>query len=139
MKTIYSIFNTSELGVFSDPNSKEPKNLVLKIGDDEKNTASVLEKITFTSVNGKKILLGEIAKISIDKNDTPIENDDRLPTASIYGEMGDNSVMYPTVNIIKRFLSADFWEGKYSVLSWNPYEFSIEDTVSKKQFLLRLS
>ena len=139
VKTIYSIFNSNELGVFNDPNSKEPKNLILKVSEDEKNTASVLDKITFTSVNGKKILLSEIAKISIDKNDTPIENDDRLPTASIYGEMWDNSVMYPVVNIIKRFLSSDFWEGKYEVLSWNPYEFSIRDITNGKEFRLRFA
>ena len=139
VKSIYSIFNGAVVGVFDDSTSKYPKNIFIKTDESERNSAGTLDKITFTNSSGKKILLSEIAKIEIGADDTPIENDERLPTSTIYGEMGDNSVMYPTINIIKRFLSDEFWEGKYTVESWNPYGFKIKEIASGKEFSLRLS
>lgn len=139
VKSIYSIFNGSVVGIFNDETSKYPKNIFIKVSDAEKNSAKTLDRITFTSNTGRKILLSEIAKVEISSDDSPIVNDERLPTSTIYGEMGDNSVMYPMVNLIKRFLSDEFWEGKYEVTSWNPYAFQIREKATGKDFSIRLA
>jgi multidrug efflux pump subunit AcrB len=42
--------------------------------------------------------------------------------------MGNNSVMYPALHTTMALIKDKFWEGKFKVVSWNPYEVNIQST-----------
>jgi len=53
--------------------------------------------------------------------------------------MGDNSVMYPMANLIKRFASGDFWEGKYELSKLTLYRADVRETATGKTFSIRMA
>jgi hypothetical protein len=40
--------------------------------------------------------------------------------------------MYPAFHITKLIISDKFWDGKFKVVSWNPYGATIKDTNTDK-------
>lgn len=139
VNSIYGIFNDNSLWIFNNSTSKIPEKLVLQIPETQRNNPDILKKISFTNSLWKKVFLQEIAEIKISKNESQINNDEKLPTVSIYWEMWNNSVVYPMINILQRINKKEFWEWKYELKSFNLYEAKIAETSTWKEFLIRFS
>ena len=136
--TIYNFFGWwVKVSLYHDSNTKEPINIVIAGLDSQTKDIDTLKKIYFTNKQWKQIPLLEIAKIIPVAYDKTIYDDDRYQTVYIYWEMGDNSVVYPVINIYKEFLDPAFWEGNYKLLRWGPYWFWIQDTKTGEKYRLR--
>ena len=119
--SIYSLFHWNAVNTYHTEDTKEPINIYLSSIEDQKNDIEKLKSLTFTNSLGKKIPLTEIAQIQPTSMDRVIYSDDRQQIVYIYGEMGNNSVIYPVIDLFKTFLNPSFWGEKYQIVSWDPY------------------
>ncbi len=133
---IYNIFEGTNISIYHDDHMKEAVNIYLSVNKLEKNRQDILKNISFTTPQGKKVPLSEIAKILPTEKEKIIYSDDRLPTVYIYGEMGDNSVIYPMISLFGTFLKDDFWWDDFEVSKWDLYWFEIKDTSSGKHYFV---
>lgn len=85
--SVYGIFNVVSTGLFHDTNSKEETHINVLVPDSEKNDPDILSKISFTNADGKRILLSEIATITLEKEEADIEFYDNLPTIELLGDV----------------------------------------------------
>lgn len=66
---------------------------------------------------GKKISLTDIADIDTEFQSHDIYTDEREETIHIYGEMGDNSVVYPVIRLYGELDEEEFRELGYKKIS----------------------
>lgn len=121
--TLYTLFEWANVTAYHDETAKEPVNIVVIAEDRYKN----FNNVTFTNIQWKKIPLKSIAKIVPTAYDISRYSDDWLPTVYIYWEMWNNSVIYPMISIISKFLDPNFWEWRFDVTSWNLYWFTLQE------------
>ncbi len=132
--TVYNIFNWSNISIYHNPNTKEPENIYLTLLPSQKNKLDIFEQIYFTNKKWQKIYLSQFAKIIPNELDRSIYSEDRLKAAYIYGEMWNESVVYPVIATFRVFLDPDFWEWKFAVKSWSPYGFDIVEKSTWREF-----
>ena len=135
--TIYSIFNKNSIGLYNDSKSEQELHINILTPDIQKNNPEILNRITFTNKIGKKILLSEIADIAIEPNDKTINYFDGRPTTLIMGDVS-GSAQYPMKNIIERFKTPEFWEGRYTVENLTDLECLVREKSTGKQFKIIL-
>lgn len=133
-KGVYTIFQGSFINLYHDQHAKEPVNIFLGVQDDQKYDVNALSYISFTNNVGKKVALSEVTEIVPTQSDLVRYSDERRPTSYIYGEMWNNSVVYPVVDLIKTMNTSEFWEGKYTVLKNNLYGYTVQDTLTKENY-----
>jgi len=85
------------------------------------------ESISFTNPQGEKIPLSAIATISTNTNNEIQYFDDGKPTTYIYGEMGNNSVIYPMISFLRSATNDSFWGGRFEVVDWSLYEINLRE------------
>ncbi len=133
-KWVYAIFHGSFINLYHDQQAKEPVNIFLGVQDDQKYDVNALSYISFTNNMGKKVALGEVTEIIPTQNDLVRYSDERRPTSYIYGEMWNNSVVYPVIDLIKTMNTDEFWEGKYTVLKNNLYGYTVQSTLTDEKY-----
>ncbi len=104
--------------------------------EDQRDSLSLLEDIHFTNTAGQKIPLSSIAQINYDFVSPEIYSDKREHTHYIYGEMGDNSLVYPSVRLFQIFLSEEFSGETYEQVSWSPYSIHFQGKEDGKQYVI---
>ncbi len=127
--TIWIVFEWTNVDVFHTPWSKIAYNIFLGFRDEDKDAYDILDRINFTNKLGKKVYLSEIAKIVKTQADNRYYSEDRDPTINLYGEIWDWWVIYPVANIMKRFMSPEFWEGKYKLTYIDFYGARVQDNL----------
>lgn len=72
------------------------------------------------------------------QHDQSIYSDDRMQTVYMYGEMGNNSVIYPILGLYKMFKKDSFREGKYEYLGGDFYGFDLQHKLSGQKLRINL-
>jgi len=126
--TIYNIFKWMDVSLIHDTHTREPINIYLSVDPEQKYVTDIFNKISFMNKQGVKIYLKQFAKIVPTSEEHTIYTEDRYQAAYIYGEVGNNSVWYPATHTTWALIHDSFWDGKFKVVSWNPYEVTIKST-----------
>jgi len=134
--SLYDVFQWSEISIYHDNKTKEPVNIFLSVLDKQKYDLQSFDRISFMNNQWERVPLKEIADIVLTRADTVKYSDDRIKTVYLYGEMWNNSVIYPIIKIIKSFSNDKFWEWKYSIVSSSLYWFKIKDNLTNKEYYL---
>jgi multidrug efflux pump subunit AcrB len=121
--TVYAVFGGYTLTPYHDQTAIEPVTIALAGPAD----FTRYQDLTFTNPQWQKIPLGSIAKIIPTAADLARHHYDGKPTVTIYGEMWNNSVIYPMIRTIVAFLDDSFWEGKFEVVDRNLYGFTLRE------------
>jgi len=88
---------------------------------EERNSLSSVRSLSFTNSLGKKISLTDIADIDTGFRSHDIYTDDRKETIHVYGEMGENSVVYPVIRLYSELGDDAFRKHGYEKISSSPY------------------
>jgi len=136
--TVYSIFQWSEISLYHTENTKEPVNIFLSVKDEQKYNLDSFDTITFTNPQWIKIPLKEVAEIIPTRADTIKYSDDRLETVYLYGEMWNNSVIYPVIKIFRSFSDKEFREWKYELVEKSFYWFKIKNILTEKEYYIKI-
>jgi len=56
----------------------------------------------------------------------------------LYGEMGNNSVVYPILGLYSIFGDESFWEGKYEYLGGDPYGFDLKHKLTGQSLRINI-
>lgn len=88
---------------------------------EDKNNLAQVRSLYFMSPLGKKISLTDIADIDTDFQSHDIYTDEREETIHIYGEMGNNSVVYPVIRLYGELGDEEFERLGYEKVSSGPY------------------
>ena len=83
---------------------------------------ATLKQVRFTNLEGQSIALSSIARIEYGFVSGTIYTDDKKQSFYIYGEMADNSVVYPTVKLYSFLSSPEFLGEDYIVTKKSFYE-----------------
>lgn len=124
--TIYNIFKWSDVSLVHDKHTKEPINIHLTVKENQKYTQDIFNQITFMNQKWQKIYLNQFAKLVPWEQDHTIYTEDKYKTVYIYGEMWDNSVVYPAFHITVAMMQDKFWQGNFKVIGKNPYWVTIK-------------
>ncbi|MDD3646447.1 MAG: efflux RND transporter permease subunit [Candidatus Gracilibacteria bacterium] len=120
--TLAIILNSVDIDTISNNNSYETSNIVLGVNEGNKNNINSIGNINFTNKLGQKIPLSSIANINYSFVSPEINTDKRSATTYIYGEMGDNSLIYPVIKLFGILMDEEFLGDDYKVIGWSPYE-----------------
>ncbi len=126
--TIYNIFKGSNISIIHDYHTKEPINIYLSVLTGQKYNVNIFNNITFMNKKGQKVYLKQFAKLEKTNLEHTIYTEDKYKTVYIYWELWDNSIVYPANHVTFLLKNNKFWEWKFKVISWNPYEINIKST-----------
>ncbi len=135
--TLWIAINWMWINLISNDNSREPTNLVLWVKNNQNNSIELLNKISFTNKQGKKIFLDSISKIEYTFVSPEINTDKREKTNYIYWEMGDNSLIYPVIKLFWILMDDKFLWDDYEVESWSPYQIEYVWLKDWKKYVLQ--
>jgi len=136
--SLYTMFQWTEISLYHNWKNKEAVNIFLAVKDEQKYDMNSFSYISFTSKNWKKVPLTEIAEIIPTQADLVRYSDDRMSTVYIYGEMWDNSVVYPMIKILRSFGDDGFLNWKYKITKKWLYGVEIVDKITNKKFKINL-
>ena len=128
--------NWMPIDLISNDNSLEPTNLVLWIKNEQNDTIWLLNKISFTNPEWKKVFLDSIAKIEYSFVWNEINTDKREEANYIYWEMWDNSLIYPVIKLFWILMDDEFLNWEYEVNSWSPYKIEYIWIKDDKKYVL---
>lgn len=134
--TLAIILSWIELSIVKNDDAKEFTSMFLIAKDNYRNTIENFEKITFTNQNGVKIPLSSFASIENSFVSPEIQSDKRERDIVIYWEMWNNSLVYPVLKLFWIFLSKDFLNDEYKIVSWNPYKIVYEWLKDWKKYII---
>jgi len=132
--TIYNIFQWIDVSLIHDDHTRQPLNIFLTVYTWDKYNPEIFNQISFLNQKWQRIYLKQFARV------VPVEEqhirytEDRYKTVYIYGEMGNNSVMYPATKLTLMMKNDKFWDGKFKVIWWNPYEIRIKSTSDGQEY-----
>ena len=132
--TVYNVFRGSEISIFYDDSAREEKSIFVRAKDEYANDPDAFEDIKLTNPEGRKVPLTEVADIVPMESDDFIRTDDQRPTTYIYGEMWENSVVYPVIGLFVSFFDDEFWEWKFELIWWNPYWVQIKEKSTGREY-----
>lgn len=122
--SLWIILSWLPIELVSDSESLEATNLILTVPHTSKDSLEVLNTISFTNPEWKKIFLKQIADIEYSFVWSDIYTDKREQVNYIYWEMWDNSLVYPMITLFKELMSESFLQWEYELLDWSPYQIT---------------
>lgn len=111
-----------DMGLVKDAPTKQETNIIFRVKQEQLQDREDIKNLKITNMSGVKIPLHSIANIEYDFVSSLTNTDKREVTQYIYGEMGDNSVVYPILFLYKVFGSKEFLGEDYKLLSSGPYK-----------------
>ena len=135
--TLWIAINWIDVDLIKNDNSLEPTNLILGVKNSQNNTIELLNKISFTNSQWKKIFLESISDIEYTFVRPELNTDKREKSNYIYWEMWDNSLIYPVIKLFWILMDDDFLWNDYKVNSWSPYEIEYIWLKDWKKYLLQ--
>lgn len=134
--TLGILYSNSEISMIQTPESFEHTSLILGVKNAQTSSIENLKNIVFTNQLWQKIPLESLAQIEYGFVSPVILTDKREQMQAIYAEMWDNSLVYPVISLFKIFLSDDFIQDKYKIISWNPYKIEYEWIQDWKKYII---
>ncbi len=135
-RSLWLALHGMETNLIKNPESFEATNIILIGKAEQRNTFSLLSTLEFTNQKGEKIPLSSIARLKYSFVSPEIYSDEKSQTSYIYGEMGDNSLIYPVIELFWVFLSDEFLGDEYEVESWNLYRIHYRGLKDGKRYTL---
>ncbi len=137
--TLYALFSWIPTTMYHTETNKEGVNIYLTAKKSQKDTAKIFDDLVFQNAQGHLIPFSEVATLIATENEHPIYSDTKIPVVYIYGEMGDNSIIYPSIMTLRLLLSDDFWENKYDIVSRNPYKVTVQDKLTGQEYSVEIA
>ena len=116
------LLSGQEIALLRDEVREEKTYLILGSKKSSEDMISLLKNVRFQNREGVTIPLSSIAQIEHGFVSGTIYTDEKKQSFYIYGEMADNSVVYPTVKLYSFFSSPEFLGEEYIVTKKNFYE-----------------
>ncbi len=132
--TIYNIFKWANVSLIHNQHTREPINIYLTVRTDQKYNPDIFNKISFMNKKWVQIYLKQFAKIVPESTEHTIYTEDKYKSVYIYWEMWNNSVFYAALHLTLAMIKDSFWEGKFKVVKFNPYEVVIKDKNTGEQY-----
>lgn len=122
MQTIWLHYSDTSLAIMHDNQEKYGSSEIhLWVKREDKNDLASIRSLYFINPLGKKIFLTDIADIKTGFDNHAIYTDNRKQTIHIYGEMWDNSVVYPVLKLYWELDSKEFEKSGFMKISSSPY------------------
>ena len=134
--SLWIILHWKSMNLIKNSDSFEPTNIIIWTQKQEVETIEALQKIAFTNTLWDKIPLSSIAKIEYSFVSPELYSDHREVTDYIYAEMWDNSLIYPVIKLIWKYISSGFREHYYSLESWDLYHIWFKWLKDWKDYIL---
>lgn len=134
LQTINTSKNESIISTVHDENSLENVNLILWVKNNQSEGRDFLSNVFFINWSWEKIYLSDISQFRYTVVWDELHTDKREKTNYIYGEMWENSVVYPIVKLYKIFKSENFLKWEYEVVSSNFYWIKYIWLLDKKEY-----
>lgn len=110
-QTVGLFFRPTEVSIIHNPDARlEATDIVVGFPKSERNDLATLRSLSFTNPRGEKIILSDIATITPDFAEREVYTDGRSETIHLYGELGNNSVVYPVFRLYSLLGSKEFEE-----------------------------
>lgn len=110
-QTVALFFRPTEVSIIHSPDARlEATDIVVGFPKSERNDLATLRSLSFTNSRGEKIALSDIATITPDFAGREVYTDGRSETIHLYGELGNNSVVYPVFRLYSLLGSKEFEE-----------------------------
>lgn len=122
-QTLYSLFEGMAINTYYAPDTKEPLAIYIKV----KDLYTDYESVSFMNPKWEKIPLNTIAQINATNTNQIHYFDEWQPTTYIYGEMWNNSVIYPMISFLTKATSDDFWEWRFHVEDRSMYWITLRE------------
>ncbi|MDD3302786.1 MAG: efflux RND transporter permease subunit [Candidatus Gracilibacteria bacterium] len=132
--TLQIATNGIPINVIKDSNSIEQTNIILGVDNNQTDTIKLFDDIIFTNKLGEQIPLSSISSKKYTFLSHEINTDNREVTNYIYGEMGNNSVIYPIIDIYKILGSDSFLGNDYKITNKNFYELNFTSLKDGKKY-----
>lgn len=136
INTLWIIFSWVELNIIKNKDAKEFNSMYLVAKEQNRDTITNFDKITFTNPEWIKVPLSSFASIDYSFVSPEINTDKREKNTVIYWEMWDNSLVYPVFKLIWAFKNEDFLWDDYKLVSWNPYKLVYEWLNDGKKYII---
>ena len=128
--SIYNMFYGNNVSLVHNSKTKEPINIHLELAEKDKDKLNIFNNLTFMNSKWQKIYLKQFAKIVPTKTDDMIYTEDKYKSVYIYGELWDNTIVYPAWDVTLAMFKPTFWWNKFSIIKKNPYGISIKSKES---------
>lgn len=138
-QTLYGLFSGIPMTIYHNSKNKEGVNLYLVAKKEQKDSQKIFEQLVFQNNQWVSVPFSEVAELVITEDTHPIYSDEKSPTAYIYGEMWDNSIIYPSIMTLRLLLDDNFWEDKYEVVEWNPYKVIVKDLLTNEEYIIKIA
>ncbi len=129
-QSIYIMFHGSNISLIHNNKTREPINIHLALSPKEKNKLNIFNNLSFMNKEGQKIYLKQFAKIVPTKDGNTIYTEDEYKSVYIYGEIWDNTIVYPAWDITLAMFKPTFWGNKFTIVWKNPYWVTIKSKES---------
>lgn len=120
--TLGLLLSGEKIALQRNSENQERTYVVVGTEKDTSNFVESLKNVSLTNLYGEKIPLSSITKIQYGFVSPNINTDEKEETYYIYGEMGNNSVVYPTVKLYSFLGSKEFLGTEFTVTKMNFYE-----------------
>ncbi len=134
--SLWIILHGKDVSLIRNPESFEATNIIITTKKEEIDTVEKLKNVTFTNGNWDKIPLDSIASIKYWFVSPEVYSDHREKTDYIYGEMWDNSLIYPVIRLFWIFLGESFSQDYYKLDSWDLYSIHFKWLKDWKDYVL---
>jgi len=132
--TLQIATNWIPINVIKDSNSIEQTNIILWVNNTQTDTIKLFDDIIFTNKLWEQIPLSSISSKKYTFLSHEINTDNREVTNYIYGEMWNNSVIYPIIDIYKILWSNNFLWNDYKITNKNFYELNFTSLKDWKKY-----
>lgn len=132
--TLQIATNWIPINVIKDSNSIEQTNIILWVDNNQTDTIKLFDDIIFTNKLWEQIPLSSISSKKYTFLSHEINTDNREVTNYIYGEMWNNSVIYPIIDIYKILWSDSFLWNDYKITNKNFYELNFTSLKDWKKY-----
>ncbi len=111
-----------KLGIVKNAPTQQQTNIIFQVKQEQLQDIQDIKNLKFTNSAWIKIPLYSIASVQYDFVSPLTNTDKREISHYVYGEMGDNSVVYPILYLYKVFDSPEFLASDYKLISSGPYK-----------------
>ncbi|MDP2090638.1 MAG: efflux RND transporter permease subunit [Candidatus Gracilibacteria bacterium] len=134
-QTLGGIYNNLQVSFVRSKDKKIEASKIL-VGFSKTDTGDIafLKNIYFTNTKGEKVKLDEIAELKNDFTSPEIYTDSRTNTIHIFAEIGENSVVYPVLEMYDLLGKEQFEIKGYKKISSSPYKIEFEGIKDGKKY-----
>jgi len=98
----------TEINIIKETSALEETNIILGSSEDFLNSIDLVKNFAFINTRGEKIYLNSFADIEYSFVENEIFSDNKEETLYLYAEMGDNSLVYPVIELFSLLRNKDF-------------------------------